>query len=515
VQVLQLAPPADQLFLAARVALQTCCPAATISNHIFVTGNCSKLRQAKKEKGLLIQDSGHLVFNHFDDSALWCYLLSGFKKFWCASPYACSIGDSSNNNANENERHDVNPATCLEASVWWLAELRPADFLYMPAYYWHQVTDCPANLRPRTHQCLTSASGASQVWTSPTPSWTVNMWIREPTRQTPQRIVALRKHDMTVDSVEVRGIQGPHADLLNGIYSCEDGAMHMGKPLFHKLLPTGKQGAALRCDKNGLWGFCSQHILLRCHEPLTTSSDMNCAFPHLVQHWQFIEPSGNRLWAPGVTCQLVPDMHIHTDTVLATAGNAATGMALDGPSLSKQTALSVTATKLAKTENAPPRTREATTQPAQRGSAHGKAPAASGRSGDGDTRQDTYGDLDGLDCLDDAASSADLVPSDSDFQASTQHVSQTFDACHPESGDACAQELMEGPENPEFDMLRRLSFANCDMRKSRAGHFPARTATLRVPRHKLGQYVVALKDAGTVLRKVNIACACSGCAWYM
>ena len=34
-------------------------------------------------------------------------------------------------------------------------------------------------------------------------------------------------------------------------------------------------------------------------------------------------------------------------------------------------------------------------------------------------------------------------------------------------------------------------------------------------RHLLGQYVVALKDAGTVLRKVCVACACCGCAWYL
>jgi hypothetical protein len=94
-QVLQGVPVAHRLWQEARSAVETAFPYSTVTPHVFVTGNCSKLRAPYKEPGLLIDSNGHVVGCHFDDSGLVCFMLAGEKTFWSAPPLELGLNMSS------------------------------------------------------------------------------------------------------------------------------------------------------------------------------------------------------------------------------------------------------------------------------------------------------------------------------------------------------------------------------------------------------------------------------------
>ncbi len=214
-QVLQGVPAAHRLWQQARSTVDTAFPHATVTPHVFVTGNCSKLRAPYKEPGLLIDSKGHVVGCHFHDSGLVCYMLAGEKTFWSAPPLELGLNMPSRqggahfgtSQAHANERHDVHPQTNLRVQQWFVAHLKAGDFFFLPAWWWHEVR------------------------TGPSRSWSVNMWIHEPQFPCPQRAHTEAIVDLEPDPVLVSGVTGKYSQALNGEYEC-DGTFHNDRSLF-------------------------------------------------------------------------------------------------------------------------------------------------------------------------------------------------------------------------------------------------------------------------------------------
>ena len=264
-QVLQGVPAAHRLWQEARSTVDTAFPLATVTPHIFVTGNCSKVRAPYKEPGLLIDSNGHVVGCHFDDSGLVCFMLAGEKTFWNAPPQQLGLnmpsGEGGANfgtsQAHANERHDVHPQTNLRVHQWFVAHLKPGDIFFLPAWWWYEVR------------------------TGPSRSWSVNMWIHDPQAPCPQRAHEDAILNLEPDPVFVSGVTGKYSQALNGEYD-SDGTLHNGRPLFRKV------GGAifLRFDQHSLWEFCTKHTVNTSHAALALGVTKNLALPHGEVKWR-------------------------------------------------------------------------------------------------------------------------------------------------------------------------------------------------------------------------------------
>jgi len=467
--VLQGVPAAHRLWQEARSALDTAFPHATVTPHVFVTGNCSKLRAPYKEPGLSIDSDGHVVGCHFDDSGLLCFMIAGEKTFWNAPPLQLGLNKPSGegganfgtSQAHANERHDVHPKTNLRVHQWFVAHLKAGDFFFLPAWWWHEVR------------------------TGPSRSWSVNMWIHEPLVPCPQRVHTEDIVNLEPDPVFVSGVTGKYAQALNGEYEC-DGTFHNGRPLFRKVHGS----ILLRCDNHHLWAFSTKHTIHTSHASLAVGVTKNLPHPHQEVTWRTFLDKDTWGACPTMSC---------TSFTPATVGDA------DAPG---DRALAGVVTPAA--------------------SAPGQLSSTTEQGGNSGMRQQAtehtwHSDGGGAALADLVSMYASRSPSPSCSPTHTWQVPEDIDTLiddtTPPTHAADSLELsqvfndsnasMPRPMHADFDLLRKLPFSACNLKNRRAQTFDAATATDGVPASHIGQYVVALKDWQPALSQVWVSLAIS------
>ena len=443
-QVLHGVPAAHRLWQAARAAVDTAFPHATVTPHMFVTGNCSKLRAPYKEPGLLIDSNGHVVGCHFDDSGLVCFMLAGEKTFWSAPPLELGLNMPSGqgganfgtSQAHANERHDVHPQTNLRVQQWFVAHLKAGDFFFLPAWWWHEVR------------------------TGPTRSWSVNMWMHEPLLPCPQRAHTDAIVDLEPDPVLVSGVTGKYSEALNGEYECH-GTLHNDRPLFQKV----NGSIFLRFDKHTLWAFCTKHTMHTSHASLAVGVTKNLPHPHQEVMWRtFVDKD---TWGPCPTMSCTSFTPAAIDDATAPVDIAPAGILTPGPSAAGHS------------DGGGAVLADLMSMYASRSPSPSSSPTHSA-----------------------------LVLEDSDtLLHATTSPSHAADALDMSQVFNESDASMPRPMHADFDLLRKLPFSACNLKNRRAQTFLAATATEGVSASHIGQYVVALNDWQPALSQVWVSLA--------
>ena len=116
--------------------------------------------------------------------------------------------------------------------------------------------------------------------------------MHTPAADTPQRLHSEQTLHLEPDPVVVSGVIGPSANRLNGSYSCDDGLLLNGKPVFRKQISENGKSICLRFQSNHRWVFCAYKSLYSAKDVgVAASRQKNCRLPQHVTTWQVYDPA--------------------------------------------------------------------------------------------------------------------------------------------------------------------------------------------------------------------------------